>query len=391
MNFDFDQLIERTGSSCIKYDGMEKFLGAGDALPMWVADMDFLTPQYITEAIIERAQHGVFGYPLREESYFTSLINWLERRHQWSVERDWISFCPGVVPAVNLAVLAYTQPGDKIIVQPPVYFPFFTAVTDHNRSLLYNNLIMRDGRLCMDFDNLEALAKEGAKMLIISNPHNPGGSVWTREELSRMAEICMKYNILIISDEIHCDLIFSPYKHIPFASLSHEISMITITTVAPSKTFNLSGLSTSSVIIENDSLRRKFNAQLDHLHIGGGNIFGNIASEEAYLHGDSYVDALMKYLQGNVDMLIEFASQYLPKIKVIRPESTFLVWLDCRETGLKDQELNDFFLLEAKVGLNPGVMFGPGGEGYMRMNIGCPKATLLQGLVQIRDTFASLA
>jgi cystathionine beta-lyase len=389
MNFDFDQLIERTGSSCIKYDGMEKFLGAGDALPMWVADMDFLTPKYITEAIIERAHHGVFGYPLREESYFTSLVNWLERRHQWSVDRDWISFCPGVVPAVNLAVLAYTQPGDKIIVQPPVYFPFFTAVTDHKRSLLHNNLIMREGRLYMDFENLEALAKEGAKMLIISNPHNPGGSVWTSEELSRMAEICLKYNILIISDEIHCDLIFRPYKHIPLASLSHEISMITITTVAPSKTFNLSGLSTSSVIIENDSLRRKFNAQLDHLHIGGGNIFGNIASEEAYLHGDFYVDALMEYLQGNVDMLIEFASQYLPKIKVIRPESTFLVWLDCRETGLKDQDLNDFFLLEAKVGLNPGVMFGPGGEGYMRMNIGCPKATLLQGLIQIRDTFAS--
>jgi cystathionine beta-lyase len=387
MNFNFDQIIDRKGSSCIKYDGMGKFLGADDALPMWVADMDFLTPNYITDAIITRAEHGVFGYPMREESYFTSLMGWLKRRHQWEVMRDWITFCPGVVPAVNMAVLAFTQPGDKIITQPHVYFPFFTAVTDHKRELVYNQLILNGGRLCMDFANLEKLAREGAKMLILSNPHNPGGSVWTRDELTQMAEICLKYNVLIISDEIHCDLIYQPFKHTPVASLSHEISMQTITTVAPSKTFNLSGLSTSSVIIENDSLRRKFNATLDHLHIGGGNIFGNIASEEAYLHGDTYVDELMAYLMLNIETLEEYVATYLPKIKVIRPESTFLVWLDCREMGLNDKDINDFFLLKAKVGLNPGIMFGPGGEGFMRMNIGCPKATLLQGLGQIKDAF----
>ncbi len=390
MQFDFDKIIERKGSSCIKWDGMEKFLGAGEALPMWVADMDFLTPEYITEAIIKKANHGVFGYPLRDEGYFTSLMDWLYRRHQWKVERDWISFCPGVVPAVNMAVLAYTSPGDKIIVQPPVYFPFFTAVTDHQRSLQFNHLVMRDGRLCMDFDNLETLAKDGAKMLILSNPHNPGGSVWTKEELTQMAEICLKYNVLILSDEIHCDLIYKSFKHTPVASLSKEISMQTFTTVAPSKTFNLSGLATSSVIIENDSLRRKFNAQVDHLHIGGGNIFGNIASEEAYLHGDTYVDALMDYLLKNVEILESFVAEYLPKIKVIRPESTFLVWLDCREMGMTDEELNKFFLHKAKVGMNPGKMFGPGGEGYMRMNIGCPAATLVRGLEQIKTAFSSL-
>ena len=379
--------ICRKGSSCIKYDGMEKFLGADDALPMWVADMDFLTPNYITDAIITRAEHGVFGYPMREESYFTSLMGWLKRRHQWEVMRDWITFCPGVVPAVNMAVLAFTQPGDKIITQPPVYFPFFTAVNDHKRELVYNQLILKGGRLCMDFDNLEKLASEGAKMLILSNPHNPGGSVWTRDELTQMAEICLKYNVLIISDEIHCDLIYKPFKHTPVASLSHEISMQTITTVAPSKTFNLSGLSTSSVIIENDSLRRKFTATLDHLHIGGGNIFGNIASEEAYQHGDQYVDELMEYLMQNIETLEEYVATNLPKIKVIRPESTFLVWLDCREMGMNDNDLNNFFLLKAKIGLNPGIMFGPGGEGFMRMNIGCPKATLLQGLGQIKEAF----
>lgn len=390
MNFDFDQLIERKGSSCIKHDGMQKFLGADDALPMWVADMDFLTPSYITEALIKRASHGIFGYPLREESYYTSLASWLARRHQWIVDRDWITFSPAVVPALNMAVLAYTQPGDKIITQPPVYFPFFTAVTDHKRTLVYNNLIIQDGRLCMDFENLEALAKDGAKMLILSNPHNPGGSVWTKDELKRMAEICLKYNILILSDEIHCDLIYKPFKHIPVASLSKEISMLTITTVAPSKTFNLSGLSTASVIIENEHLRKKFNAQVDHLHINWGNLFGNLASEEAYLHGDTYVDELMDYLAGNIKTLESFVAENLPKIKVIRPESTFLVWLDCREMDMSDEDLNKFFLHKAKVGLNPGVMFGPGGEGYMRMNIGCPRATLLQGLAQIKEAFSKL-
>ncbi len=390
MNFDFDEIINRKRSSSIKWDGMEKFLGAADALPMWVADMDFLTPGFITEAIIKKANHGILGYPMREEGYFTSLMDWLYRRHNWKVERDWITFSPGIVPAVNMAVLAYTLPGDKIIIQPPVYFPFFTAVTDHKRTLVQNKLVMHDGRLCMDFDNLEALAKEGAKMLIISNPHNPGGSVWTRDELTQMAGICLKYNILIISDEIHCDLVFKPYKHTPLAGISKEISMQTITTVAPSKTFNVSGLSTSSVIIEDESLRRKFITQVDHLHIGWGNLFGNIASEQAYLHGDTYVDELMDYLAKNVEILEKYVAAHLPKIKVIRPESTFLVWLDCRDMGINDEDLNTFFLHKAKVGLNPGAMFGQGGEGFMRMNIGCPTATLIQGLDQIKEAFSEL-
>lgn len=390
MSFDFDKITERKGSACIKWDGMEKFLGAADALPMWVADMDFPTPAYITEAMINKARHGVFGYPLREESYFTSLMGWLQRRHGWAVERDWISFCPGVVPAVNLAVLAYTLPGDKIIVQPPVYFPFFTAVTDHQRTLVYNNLQMRDGRLCMDFDKLEKLAADGAKMLILSSPHNPGGSVWTRDELTQMAAICLKYNVIILSDEIHCDLVYKPFTHIPVASLSPEISMLTITTVAPSKTFNLSGLSTASVIIENSSLRRKFSTQLDHLHIGGGNIFGNIASEQAYLHGDAYVDQLMDYLASNIEILQKYVAEHLPAIKVIKPEATFLVWLDCREMGMNDEDLNKFFLHTARVGMNPGAMFGPGGEGFMRMNIGCPAFTLMQALRQIKDAFVGI-
>jgi len=363
---------------------MEKFLGSGNALPMWVADMDFLTPNYITEALVERAKHGVFGYAYREDGFYTSLIDWLKRRHQWSVERDWIVFSPGVVPAVNLCVLAMTEVGGKIVVQPPVYFPFFTAVKDHGRELVYNPLIEKDGRLCMDMDNLESLAKQGAKMLILCSPHNPGGSVWTRSELEEMAKICLRYNMIILSDEIHCDLVYAPHKHIPVASLSKEIGMQTITTVAPSKTFNLSGLATSAVVIENDSMRRRFVATLEHLHIGGGNVFGNLASEMAYTHGDEYVDSLMKYLAGNVDELERYAEEHLPLIKVFRPEATFLVWLDCWEMRMEDKALNEFFLYRAKVGLNPGAMFGPGGEGFMRMNIGCPKSTLIEGLDRIR-------
>jgi cystathionine beta-lyase len=389
MRYNFDEPIERKGTECIKWDGMEQFLGSSDALPLWVADMDFLTPDFITQAIQQRAAHSVFGYPLRGEGYFNSLASWLLRRHQWNVETDWIRFSPGVVPAINLAVLAYTQPGDRIIVQPPVYFPFFTAVTDHNRTLVYNQLKLDNGRLCMDFAQLEQLAAEGAKMLIISNPHNPGGSVWTPDELSKLAAICLKHNVIMISDEIHCDLVYPQFKHTPLAGISPGISMNTVTIVAPSKTFNLSGLSTSSVIIENKELRLQFDKQLDKLHIGGGNIFGNIASEAAYNHGDEYVDSLMDYLLENVNFLENYYKQHLPQIKIIRPEATFLVWLDCRELNLNDKELNNFFLHKAKLGLNPGIMFGPGGEGFMRLNIGCPRKSLETAMSQLHKAIST--
>lgn len=388
MNFDFP--VDRKNTNCIKHDGMQQFLGAEDAIPMWVADMDFLTPEFISTAIKKRTDHSLFGYPLRQDGYFTSIINWLERRHQWRTQREWMLFSPGVVPAINIAVLAFTEPGDRIIVQPPVYFPFYNAVTDHKRSLVFNPLHETEGRLCIDFDHLEQEAAKGAKMLIISSPHNPGGSVWSREELSRMASICLKYNLLILSDEIHCDLVFRPFKHTPLASISNEISQITITTVAPSKTFNLSGLSTSTVIIENDTLRRKFQMQLEYLHIGGGNIFGNIASEAAYSNGDEYVNELMEYLSTNFDTLADFCSKHIPEIIPIKPEATFLVWLNCKALRMDDKELNTFFLTKAKVGLNPGIMFGPGGEGYMRMNIGCQKSTLIEALENIHNAVTEL-
>ena len=390
MNYNFDEIVERKGSQCIKHDGVKEYLGSDDLIPMWVADMDFRTPPFVMEALRKRLDHEVLGYAVRPEGYYESLIGWTQRNHQWAVRRDWITFSPGVVPAPNMAVLAYTQPGEIIITQPPVYFPFYMAVRDHGRKLLYNPLVLKDGRLSMDFDDLERKAAAGAKMIIISSPHNPGGSVWTREELLKLADICLKHKVLMFSDEIHCDLVYKPYKHIPLASLSEEISAQTITAVAPSKTFNLSGLSTASVIISDKTLREKFSQVLGHLHISGGNILGNVALEAAYTSGDDWVRQLMEYLGRNLDFMEMFLKENLPLIGMIRPEATFLVWLDCRNLKLSDEELKDFFLTKAKLGLNPGVQFSPGGEGFMRMNIGCTRTVLEQALVQLKDAVTAL-
>ncbi|MGA3014167.1 MAG: PatB family C-S lyase [Bacteroidales bacterium] len=386
--YNFDEFIDRKGTDSIKYDAAKEFLGATrDVIPMWVADMDFRTPDFVVNSLKKRIDHEIYAYSIRSKNYYESIIGWLKRRHQWEVSKEAIVFSPGVVPAVNMAVLSYTQFGDRVITQPPVYFPFFNAVKDHGRKLVYNPLILKNGRLNMDFENLEKVAKEGARMIIISSPHNPGGSVWTEEELRRLAEICLHNDILILSDEIHCDLVFKPNKHFPLASLSDEIADHCITAIAPSKTFNLSGLSTASVIITNAELRNKFIATLDHLHIGMGNIAGNIASQAAYTYGDEWVDELMIYLSENLDILEDYLHKYIPRIKMLRPEATFLVWLDCTELGMDDVTLNKFFLEKARLGLNRGEMFGPGGSGFMRMNIGCTKATLNMALECLKEAF----
>lgn len=384
MQYNFDEIIERRGTDCIKYDAMKDFLGIDDVIPMWVADMDFKSPPFIVDALKTRMDHEVYAYSIRPKSYFESIKNWLQRRHQWSVKTEWMVFSPGVVPAINIAVLSFTHPGDGIIVQPPVYFPFFHAATDHGRKLLYNTLQIKDGRLCMDFDNLEELAKAGAKMLILSNPHNPAGSVWTTDELTQLATICLKYDILVLSDEIHCDLVLKPFRHVPLAGISEEFSMNCITTIAPSKTFNLSGLSTSTVIIENPEIREKFVKMLDSLHIGLGNIAGNVASEAAYTYGDEWLDQLIDYLGSNAEYLYDFLKKEIPEIIMLKPESTYLVWLDCRKLELSNEDLNTLFQKEAKLGLNPGFMFGPGGDGFMRMNIACPRQVLIQACLQLK-------
>ncbi len=385
MKYNFDEIIDRKNTACIKWDFSKDFLGEDDLLPMWVADMDFKTPDFIAMAVQERAAHEIYGYSARPEGYYSSIINWVNIKHQWKIEKDWIIFSPGIVPAVNLAVLAFTLPGDEIIVQPPVYFPFFSAVKDHERTLVYNHLKLENGRLSMDFKDLEKKITSKTKLIIVSNPHNPGGSAWTKSELTQLAEICLSRNILILSDEIHSDLVFKPFRHTITAALSEEIANHTITMIAPSKTFNLAGLSTSSVIISNPELRKTFKDVLEKFHLGQGNIFGAVASQAAYSHGGEWLEQLMDYLKGNVIFIDEFLKKNIPSVKMIIPEATYMVWLDFRELNLSAQDLKELILKKAKLGLVEGTMFGPGGEGFQRMNIACPRSFIEEAMQRLNQ------
>jgi len=388
--YDFDEIIPRQGTDCVKYDLREAFFGDSGVLPMWVADMDFRTPDFVVDAVKRRATHEIYGYSIRGAGWYKALIDWLERRHSWTVQKDWIVFSPGVVPALNMAVLAYTQPGDSIIIQPPVYFPFMSAVEKHGRKLVYNPLILKHGRLNIDFDDLAEKAKQGAKMLLLCNPQNPGGSAWTVEELTRLYQICREHNILIFSDEIHSDLVLRGFKHTVLTTVDANASDIVITAIAPSKTFNLAGMATSALIIPNEELRRLFSETIENLHISLGTLFGNVASQAAYTHGDQWLGELVEYLRRNLDMAELYFRKHIPKITMIRPEATYMVWLDCRELGLSDDELRDFMIKQARLGLNEGRTFGPGGEGFMRMNIACPLVTLKEALERLKGAVDGL-
>ncbi|MFZ4706229.1 MAG: MalY/PatB family protein [Bacteroidales bacterium] len=382
--YDFDEIIPRQGTDCVKYDLREAFFGDPGVLPMWVADMDFRTPDFVVDAVKRRATHEIYGYSIRGAGWHNALISWLDRRHSWTVQKEWIVFSPGVVPALNMAVLAFTQPNDAIIVQPPVYFPFFSAVEKHGRKLVYNPMKLEHGRLNMDFDDLAEKAKQGAKLLLLCNPQNPGGSAWTKDELTTLMQICREHNILILSDEIHSDLVLRGKKHTVLAMVSPDASDLVITAIAPSKTFNLAGMGTSALVIPNEELRNRFSETIENLHLSLGTLFGNVASQAAYTHGDQWLGELLEYLRRNLDMAETYINKHIPKITMIRPEATYMVWLDCRELGLNDDELRDFMIKKARLGLNEGRTFGPGGEGFMRMNIACPIAMLKDALERLK-------
>jgi cystathionine beta-lyase len=390
MKWNFDEEIRREGTNCIKYDLREEIFGRRNVIPMWVADMDFRTPGFITETLRQRLDHEIYGYSFRPPEYFDSIIRWFSVRHGWHLKKENICFCPGIVPALNLCTLAFTRPGDSIIVQPPVYFPFFTAVESHGRKLINNQLIEKDGKWTMDFDALASSVTGDTKMIIISNPHNPVGRVWSPEELEKLADFCIRNKIVILSDEIHCDLILPGFCHTPVARLDDEIADITVTCIAPSKTFNLAGLSTSSVIISNPVLRKYFNKKVENLHIGNGNIFGTAASVAAYSEGHQWVDSLMKYIQGNIDFVIEYCRELIPEINPVKPEATYMIWLDCRKFAMTGTELQSFFVNNAGVGMNEGSSFGQGGEGFMRMNVATPRANIEKALQQIEKAVAVL-
>ena len=388
--WNFDEPAGREVTDYIKYDRREETFGVKDIIPMWVADMDFNTPDFVVESLQKRLEHQIYGYSFRSSEYFQSMISWIKTRHNWTVEKEWISFSPGIVPALNFCTLAFTQPGDSIIVQPPVYFPFFSAAESHGRNLIYNRLTESEGKWDMDYNSLIAGIDSKTKMIIISNPHNPVGRVWTPEELNNLADICLKNNILIISDEIHCDLVLPGFTHTPMASLSEKIAENTVTLIAPSKTFNLAGLSTSSVIIKNPVLRKSFNRIVDNLHVGNGNIFGNTASIAAYANGHKWLDALLDYIDNNIEFVKDYCGKMIPEIIPVQPEATYMIWLDCRRFGMSGKDLQNFFVHKAGVGMNEGSTFGPGGEGFMRMNIGTTHQTVMKAMEQIERAVASV-
>jgi cystathionine beta-lyase len=390
MRWDFDEEVFREGTDCLKYDLRKEIFGSGGVIPMWIADMDFKTPDFIIKALEKRLEHEILGYSFHSHRYYSSISSWIRKRHNWKIEDKWICFCPGVVPALNLCTLAFTRPTDSVVIQPPVYTPFFSAVESHGRNLILNQLKEANGKWEMNLESLSDSITPSTRMIIISNPHNPVGRSWTPAELFDLAGICLKNNILILSDEIHSDLVLPGYSHTPVAKLSEEISDITVTCTAPSKTFNLAGLSTSSVIISNPVLRKYFKSKIDHLHLGNGNIFGTEASIAAYSKGSDWLSGLIEYLSRNADYVIDYCIRYIPEIIPVIPEATYMIWLDCRKLGLNGKGLDDFFIRKANVGMNEGSSFGPGGEGFMRMNLATTHKKVRQAMEQIREAVESL-
>ncbi|SFU66028.1 cystathione beta-lyase [Nitrosomonas eutropha] len=383
MSNDFDREIDRSGTFSTKYDGREVTFGRPDVMPLWVADMDFAAPAAVTEALVARARHPVYGYTQFPDSLYESLILWLKLRHGWQIAREWIVFCPGVVPSLSVFILALSKPGEAVIVQPPVYYPFFSVVKKTGRTLLNNALQQEQGHYSMDFADLARQAA-AARMLLFCSPHNPVGRVWSRPELEKLLEIARQHNLVIVSDEIHADLIYPGNKHHILASLADSPEAV-ITAVAPSKTFNIPGLNLSALIIPDPQHRAAIRHQLEMMHVSAANPFSIVAFEAAYHAGGEWLDALMAYLEASREMVQHYLAEYLPSIRLIPSQGTYLLWLDCRALGMTDDELKYFFIVEAGIGLNAGISYGREGSGFMRMNIGTPRQRIKQALDSIRN------
>ena len=382
----FDEIIERENTDCLKYDARSQRFGRADVQPLWVADMDFRVPDIITEKFQLLINHGIYGYHIKTELYYDVIVEWFKKRHNYTTLSRNIIFTPGVVPAVGYLIQALTKKDEKIILQPPVYYPFFHVVRDNSRQIVYNQLIEKDGNYTIDFDDLEQKAKE-AKMLVFCSPHNPAGRVWTKDELTKVAEICLRNNVIIVSDEIHNDLVFAPHKHIPIASLSKEIDDITITCHSASKTFNLAGLSTAYIFTYNQNLKKEIKNYIGNLHVDSLNTFGLTAMVAAFSEGEKWLAELTKYLWNNYLFLEEFIAKNIPTIKIFKPEATYMAWLDFREFKFSDNDLKQFIIEKAGLGLNDGPTFGPGGNGFQRINFACPQERLKQALEKLKAAF----
>jgi len=383
MKFDFDAVIERKNTSSIKYDPVSRGKPE-DVLPLWVADMDFASPSCVQDALVSRARHGIFGYSEPDGSYWVAVQEWFKKRFEWNTEKKWLLITPGVVNALYLSVRAFSKPGDGIVVQQPVYYPFNSSVQKTRRTLLVNELVYNNGSYTINFEDFENKIKQ-AKLFILCNPHNPVGRVWTNDELMRMGEICMRYSVTVIVDEIHQDIIFPPNKHRVFASLDKRFSDFTVTCTSPSKTFNLAGLQHANIFIPNEKLRTLFTQEYENCGLSQPGIMGLISCEAAYTGGAEWLDALINYLACNMSLINEFLHNNIPKIKLVKPQGTYLAWLDFSELKLSDNELNNAVTHKAKLWLNNGPAFGRGGNGFQRLNAACPRSFLQNALERLRN------
>lgn len=390
MKYNFDEIVQRKHTDCLKYDNVKEIFGTEEILPMWIADMDFKTPDFIVEAIRKRLDHELLGYTYCCKRWRPAIQNWVSRHYNWSIEPEEIGFVGGIVPAISFALQCFTKAGDKVLIQPPVYHPYHHVTHDLERTLVLSPLKLVDGQFAIDFADFEEKIK-GCKVFLLCNPHNPGGRVWTREELERMCEICVKNGVLVISDEIHCDMALKGYRHIPFASINEDAKNNCITLMAASKTFNIAGLKSSYHIIQNEEIRNRYNAFLRKSELDTAHVFATGPVATAYEGGDEWLAQMLEYVEGNIDFMEKYLKEKMPKMGMIRPQASYLVFLDARGLGLPHDRLVEFFIREAKVGMNDGAMFGKEGSGYMRMNLGCPRSVLEKALNQIKMAYDKIA
>lgn len=384
MKYNFDEIIDRRGTDSVKWDGVQDRWGRNDLTPMWVADMDFRTAPFVIEALKKRLEHEVLGYTFASKEWSDSIVGWLDKRYGWSIDKEDLFFSPGIVRGLAFVLHCFTEKGDKVMVMPPVYHPFFLVSQKNGREVVFSALELKDGQYTINFDRFKQDI-QGCKVLILSNPHNPGGRVWTKDELASIADICYQNGTLVISDEIHADLTLPPYQHQTFALVSEHAKQNSIVFMSPSKAFNMPGLASSYAVIENAQLRNQFREYMDASEFGEGHLFAYLSVAAAYSHGTEWLDQVIAYIQGNIDFTERYLQEQIPAIRMIRPQASYLVFLDCRLLNLKQNELEQLFVEDARLALNTGTTFGEEGEGFMRLNIACPRATLQKALDQLKE------
>ena len=389
MNYNFDEVVCRKHTDALKLEALAPRWGRTDLLPMWVADMDFKTPPFIVEVMKKRMECEVFGYTVKPESWYEAIISWQKRRHKWTITKEMISFVPGVVPALAMAVQAFTQRGEKVMIQQPVYNPFAQVIRNNHRELVNCPLELKDGQYHINFKLFEKKIK-GCKLFLFCHPHNPGGRVWTREELKKVATICAQNNVIIVADEIHADLTLLPYEHIPFASVSEEAKQNSVVFASPSKAFNMAGLATSYAGIANPTLRRRFESYVEGNELAGGNVFAFNTVVAAYNKGEEWLQQMLTYVQGNIDEVVSYIKENIPQLKVIIPQASYLVFIDFSALQLNQKDIVALCTNRAHLALNDGSIYGEEGNGYMRINLACPRSVVRQALAQLKDAITSI-